>query len=217
MRIIETKVYTYEELSPEAQEKARDRYRKGRDDNDFADCVIDNACQAAEMLGIEITTKPVRLYGGGTREKPVIYWSGFSSQGDGACYQGILRTEKADTNLLRREWPEDKTLHAMADAVDALKKEFDDVVCYVDDCGGRYSHSNTMRFGQCFGTKEGFTEDEGGLREDEAAKIVRMMKDFADWIYRSLEKEWDYQNSDEVVAENIIANEYEFTEEGERM
>lgn len=40
------------------------------------------------------------------------------------------------------------------------------------------------------------------------------MRAFADWIYRQLETEYDYQNSDEQVDESIIANEYEFTEEG---
>lgn len=42
------------------------------------------------------------------------------------------------------------------------------------------------------------------------------LADFSRWIYRNLEKEYDYQNSDEAVEEAIIANEYEFTEDGER-
>jgi len=35
------------------------------------------------------------------------------------------------------------------------------------------------------------------------------------WIYRQLKTEYEYSVSDEVVAENIIANGYEFTEDGE--
>ena len=42
------------------------------------------------------------------------------------------------------------------------------------------------------------------------------MRDFAQWIYDSLEKEYEYQMSDEFVTENIEANEYEFDEEGNR-
>lgn len=36
------------------------------------------------------------------------------------------------------------------------------------------------------------------------------------WIYRSLEAEYEYRQSDAVVDEDIRANEYEFTEGGER-
>ncbi len=46
--------------------------------------------------------------------------------------------------------------------------------------------------------------------------IDRALRDFADWIYSQLEKEYEYQMSNECVDENIRANEYEFTEEGMR-
>ncbi len=36
------------------------------------------------------------------------------------------------------------------------------------------------------------------------------------WIYRQLEKEYEYQNSDECVDENILCNSYTFTEDGKR-
>jgi hypothetical protein len=36
------------------------------------------------------------------------------------------------------------------------------------------------------------------------------------WIYRQLEREYDYQNADAQVDENIRANEYEFYEDGKR-
>ena len=42
------------------------------------------------------------------------------------------------------------------------------------------------------------------------------MRDFADCIYKQLETENDWRNADEQVDETLRANEYEFTEEGER-
>jgi hypothetical protein len=42
-----------------------------------------------------------------------------------------------------------------------------------------------------------------------------LMRDFADWIYKGLEAEYDYRMSDEAVDEAMEVNEYEFTEEGE--
>ena len=51
---------------------------------------------------------------------------------------------------------------------------------------------------------------------DEATEdaLLAIMRDFADWIYSSLEAEYDYQMSDEAVDEAIIGNEYKFDEDG---
>jgi hypothetical protein len=46
--------------------------------------------------------------------------------------------------------------------------------------------------------------------------VTELMRDFARWIYRALEREYDYQNSDEAVDEMIRANGYEFEEDGAR-
>ena len=48
--------------------------------------------------------------------------------------------------------------------------------------------------------------------EDDIKEIAR---DFMRWIYKRLESEYEYSVSDEAVEENIITNEYEFTEDGE--
>jgi hypothetical protein len=50
-----------------------------------------------------------------------------------------------------------------------------------------------------------------GEREEELTEALR---DFNRWIFKSLEKEYEYLMSDEQVDESIKANEYEFTKEG---
>ena len=40
------------------------------------------------------------------------------------------------------------------------------------------------------------------------------LRSFADWIYRQLEKEYEFNMSDENVDESIRINEYEFDETG---
>lgn len=49
---------------------------------------------------------------------------------------------------------------------------------------------------------------------DDEDDVIQLMRDFADWIYEQLEKAYDYRTSDEAVEESIIANEYEFDENG---
>ena len=47
--------------------------------------------------------------------------------------------------------------------------------------------------------------------EDE---VTQLLRDFADWIYNQLISEYEYQTSEEAVAESMEANEYEFYEDG---
>ena len=42
------------------------------------------------------------------------------------------------------------------------------------------------------------------------AKVLRLMQDFAQWIYDGLQEEYDYRLSDEAIEEAIRANEYQF-------
>ncbi len=46
--------------------------------------------------------------------------------------------------------------------------------------------------------------------------VTEALRDLADWLYRQLEREYEYLTSDESVEETIIANEYTFTEAGRR-
>ena len=88
--IIETTVYRLDELSDAAKEKARAWYREGGFDYDWFESVYDDFESIAEILGLRLKTRGVRLCGGGTRQKPCIWFSGFSSQGDGACFEIVL-------------------------------------------------------------------------------------------------------------------------------
>lgn len=47
-------------------------------------------------------------------------------------------------------------------------------------------------------------------------EVQGVFRNFADWIYRQIEEQWDYLNSDEAVDETITSNEYTFLESGSR-
>ena len=49
----------------------------------------------------------------------------------------------------------------------------------------------------------------------EETKVKPIARSFMRWIYKRLEEAYEDSVSDEVVAENIIANGYEFTVDGE--
>lgn len=224
MRIKQTRVYQYNELSDEAKEKARDWYRKGNcEDTYWSEAVIDDAATVAGFLGLDINQEAYKTIGGETRHKPAVYFSGFWSQGDGACVEGTWRASDVKVDELKEYAPQDKELHRIVDGLAKIAKEYPDGYFKVRH-RGHYSHSGCTHFDielpcEAFDEAEYDSPEHKRLDEkiskDEEALIERA-RDFMNWTYRQLEKEWDYQNSDEQVEESIRANGYEFLETGER-
>lgn len=211
MRIIETKVYKFEELSDKAKEKARDWYREGvfNDSYDW-ECVYEDADRIAAMMGIDIDRKSVPLMSGKTRQEPCIWFSGFSSQGDGACFEGYYRFKKGAVRAVEDYAPQDKELSRIVRALYRVQRRHFYKLTAVCKHTGHYSHSGCMSVDVMKGENDDYPGDEA------MQEVTDLMRDFADWIYERLEDEYEYRMSDESVDENIIGNEYEFTEEGER-
>ena len=46
--------------------------------------------------------------------------------------------------------------------------------------------------------------------------MLEAIRDLARWLYRQLQTEYDHLTSDETIEQSIIANEYTFTETGQR-
>ncbi len=46
--------------------------------------------------------------------------------------------------------------------------------------------------------------------------VITALRDLARWLYRQFEREYEYRISDVVVDEAILANDYTFTETGQR-
>lgn len=199
MRIVETQVFKYSELSESAKSAARDWWRTaGADDNYFSESIIEDAQRIAEIIGVSFDTRR------GSKAEPAIYWSGFCSQGDGASFSGEWSYSKGSTRAIRDYAPLDSELHKIADALQrAARVSFYRCSARVT-VSGHYSHSGTMS-AEWYECSDSAGED-----------IEQALRDFADWIYRALEAEYDYSMSDDTVAENIECNEYEFTEEGAR-
>jgi hypothetical protein len=209
MRTVETKIFTFNELSESAKEVAREWWRQcENEDSSSQEFVYDDAAAIAELFGLDIRTRPVKLMGGWTRYDPCIYYSGFSSQGDGACFEGTYRYRKGALKAVKEYAPQDETLHGIVAQLQALqKRNFYRVVCTTKH-SGHYYHSGCMRV-DCENSHDSYLPvvDEDGF--------VDCLRNFADWIYDRLEAEYDWTMADEQVDDSIIANEYEFTENGD--
>ena len=92
--IITTTVYTLDELScPAAREKARDWYRQHHADSNWYENVYEDFREVCNIFGISLRQRVFRLSNGRFMEEPCIWFSGFCSQGDGACFEGRYTPE----------------------------------------------------------------------------------------------------------------------------
>lgn len=219
MRIQETTVYSFDELSETAKEKARDWYRQATSD-DFsqfgAESALEDANRMATMLGIDISTHMVKLMGGGTRQDPTIYYSGFCSQGDGASFSGTYAYKAGSVQAVAKEAPTgdgkafkgNNELNRIARELQAIQRpHFYRLQASISASGRSLSH---------FIGVDVERSDSVNVPSEDVDALTELIRDFADWIYRQLEREYEYLQSNESVDESIRANEYEFTEHGGR-
>ncbi|EPI4635923.1 antitoxin of toxin-antitoxin stability system, partial [Escherichia coli] len=121
-RIITTTVYTLNELSSTAREKARDWYRQHHADSNWYENVYEDFREVCDIFGIDLRQLVFRLSNGRFMEEPCIWFSGFCSQGDGACFEGRWHWQPAAPRKIREYAPQDRELHRIADALQAVQK-----------------------------------------------------------------------------------------------
>jgi hypothetical protein len=206
METVEITLFAFAELSDDAKARARDWYRYNALDYDCWQFVYDDFESVCELLGITLKTSTVRLMGGGTRHKPCVYFRGFWSQGDGACFEGRYRYRKGSAKKIRAYAPVDQGLHRIADALANIqRRNFYQVWA---ECGhrGHYYHEYSMTVDVGRGDADVSPDDEVTLRE--------CLRDLARWLYGRLEADFEHLNSDEAVDEAMEINAYRFREDG---
>lgn len=209
--LVTTTVYRLGELSASAALEARSWYRRSASNDAWHEFVFEDFERVCMILGIDLTTHPVRLYGGGTRQEPRIWFSGFSSQGDGACFEGEYAYAKGASRAIRAHAPQDDELHRIVDALAAVQRcNFYQLEARIRH-EGRYYHEYTMVIAV---DRAGSTAHDMTSRSED--RVIELLRDLARWLYRQLEREYEYQTSDFVVDEAIISNDYSFNEYGVR-
>ncbi len=210
--IIETTVYELHELEGDAKEKARAWFREGvGSDGDWYDSIYDDFEEVCRILGLELKTCPVRLMGGGTRHKPRIWFTGFCSQGDGACFEATYEYANGSAKRIRDFAPTDAELHRIADRLQEAQRANFFQLCADISHRDRYCHAQTMAI-----DVERNSANWQAIVRGTAGTVIECLRDLADWLYRQLAREWDHMMSDEYADEGIVANGYTFTDSGRR-
>ena len=206
--------YKFADLSESAKETARDklRYTEHYLGYEWWGSVYEDAVRMAGMLGIDIGKTTRRTIRGTTVFDTNIYFSGFSSQGDGASFDGryshnsdavkAITEETTDEELLRIA--QELTLMQITQRLNGLEEFTGSVRSSTQN----YSHSGGMSV-----DIDDYGVDEVGEPDEE--QFTQLMRDVADWIYKQLEEEHDHLMSDECVDEQLADE--EFDEDGNQI
>ena len=195
MRTVETKVYTFNELSDEAKQVALENFRDiNTRFDDWSEPIQEGFREKATQAGFEIED---------------IFFSGFWSQGDGAMFtysgfnEGMLKSFVEQLDL------------SDADKVIILSQ--------ADTCGkgihrGHYYHEQSCDHYSTLDSTNPDWEYATDLifQHDDAFDkyVIRTYKDLCRELYRDLEEYYEELTSDEAIQEAIEENGYEFTEDG---
>lgn len=188
----EITVYTAQELTGRARERALQWLADGETQGDWWDAVEDDAKTIGALFGLTITD---------------LSFSGFWSQGDGASVTGTYQHKAGALKAVKRHAPKDTELHRIVAELAAIaKRNRYQLSANITRSSHQYSHERTVEID----TDTPKVETDGGNR----GALAETLRDFMRWIYGQLEAEHTYRTSEQACLESADANEYRFTADG---
>ena len=188
MRTIGVTLFYLSELPTEkSKERARDFIREQIDSDDF-ESTVEDCKDIACLMGFDSEAK--------------VMYSGFYTQGSGACIVGRWDASRVKTDELKKYAPKDEKLHAIVDTLHAIAQKNPDLSVKLSHTG-HYYHEHSVDFE--------FENEEEALDYSQFKEAVR---DLMRWCYAQLKEENDHLNSDEYCDQEAEEREYEFTEDG---
>jgi hypothetical protein len=201
MRTIELTIFNYDELPTSIQQKVL--------------CSLSNInVEHYEWYDSEFDYWKEKLEEFGFME-PKIYFSGFHSQGDGACFDcEYIKLEHAWEYFKKDMERQNNWIHRKLQVHEAWFYDYLDNHVYLNmQCvNSHYSHENAYKVRGLAGSHL-----EGVLFKC-YQEFVSWMEDFRRGLcmelYHNLSDAYEYLISDEAILETIQSNEYEFYENG---
>lgn len=212
-RTIRVKLYKLNELSEEIKSKVIDKFRYSQVEyNEWYDSTYEDFKMICDTIGVDVDLKKT-------------YFSGFSSQGDGASFTASVDVPKLIDGINRKKYLEHAPkIHEEVKSftpsfceidkrvLDLIKREWIDisVSIHADNrpCTSRYKFEHSYTHG-----------DKNNIEKQIEyldTWIDGIVSELDNLLYRLLEIEHDFLTSDDSVKEHIIASEYEFTKDGKQ-
>ena len=190
----ETKLYKWSELDDDQREMVLDKNRDHLADDDCLYHVVEEFKDTiGPLFGLYVSN---------------VYYSGFWSQGDGACFEGSFEYRKGMLRDVKAWFPSNKELIGIAEQLQYVQRKAFYRLNGSIRHRGHYSHSGCTEFT----VYNGDYSLDSCMFEDDIKSIYR---DLMNWLYAYLEAEYEYTRSDDTLSDYFSGNDYEFTEDGE--
>lgn len=212
MRTVRTKVYKFSELSEQAKEKAIESFYNINVDYEYWDSTYEDFKLFCETIGLTVDTGKT-------------YFSGFSSQGDGAAFTADIDLIEFINGINERKYlshaPKTKeetgfnppTCPVDKRVIDLINRDWIDISIEISAKDRPYrtklSFNSSYQYNEC--VNYNCIDKELVNLED---WLEEVLNDLTSYLYRLLDREYDYLTSAEAIAESIISNEYEFQKDG---
>lgn len=216
--IIKTfKVYEFNELSEFAKEVARDKWKEAdRNGYFWSEFILEETEEQLNLLGFDVRRQ-------GNRR--MIWWSGFYSQGDGACFEGRWWASMCQADKVAKGWGESEQtaeIKRCAEIIGKVAAEYPNASAKLTH-SGHYYHYNSISFDCDCGEPDFVVLDNeadeskwhdwvDAFPEDE---FIEACRDLMKWLYKSLEDEYDGRNKDEFIDQELVNSDKLFLENGE--
>lgn len=168
---------SFDEFCKDGQEDIMEKYRDYLvDDNTWCQLTIESFKEALQVVGFDGVE---------------IYFSGFWSQGDGACFVGNYTYTKGAKSKIEKEFPKDVALKTLAENLQQFqRKEFYQASVDLKH-NDRYYHEYSVRVGYSENLKTG-----NELTYEQDAEFLEICKEFMCHIYSTLRNEYDFQTNE---------------------
>lgn len=185
MKKIAVTVFSFGELSKEAQKSVLNEMRHTNVENDWYKGIVENWTEKLKSLGYENIE---------------VLFSGFGSQGDGACFTASVDIKK---------WLK---AHKLTKKLNALYRDGSEHFSF------SITHSWRYYFSTSTNVEQGFWEGSTPKAQSEAEEMLKMIEDerekIGNKIYRELSDAYFELIDDEAVRETIEANDWTFLKDG---
>lgn len=207
MKTIQLDLFTFNELSDEAKTKAINSERNSDNLEYYYSGEVEYYQDVLKHIGFTNVE---------------ISFSGFYSQGDGASFTADYDSSLINLDELKNHNTEIYSLMARIDSVFGASGLTSDnrITANVKRISHHYSHHNTVAIDDIaindieWGDYD--SEDDKHNKAFEAIEnyLDSLKDDLCHIIYNSLEREYEYQTSDEYIAELLTINDYSFLIDG---
>jgi len=189
----EIQVFKFDELSEEAQTRVIEKYCQSAGEYFDPDWLLDHCADIGELIGLDLRMRKTTRGDGSTGWRTSIYWSGFWSQGDGACFDGSYEYKKGALAAVKKHAPADTDLHGIVQQLqDIQRRAFYKLTARIKH-SGHYYHSGCMAF-----------DIEGYPSSFDFDAFKQCFRDFADLIYQKLSDSYDYETSEKCAREYLL-------------